>query len=95
MQQRLIDILCERAAQRGEPVEANDILTRATVGSAHACLNAAIRAAFLSNDPKSLASRLDAVMTTLRPATRSERNTAGANELVQVRKVSKRKAHSA
>ena len=68
MQQRLIDILCERAAQRGEPVAANDILTRAIMGSAHACLNAAIRAAFLSSDPKSLASRLDAVMTTLRPA---------------------------
>jgi AcrR family transcriptional regulator len=68
MQQRLIDILCERAVQRGEPAEANDILTRAIVGSAYACLNGAIRAAFLSNDPKSLASRLDAVMTTLRPA---------------------------
>lgn len=66
MQQRLIDILCERAAQRG--VESNDILTRAIMGSAHACLNAAIRAAFLSNNPQSLASRLDAVMTTLRPA---------------------------
>ena len=66
MQQRLIDILCERAAQHG--VEANDILTRAIMGSAHACLNAAIRAAFLSNNPQSLASRLDAVMTTLRPA---------------------------
>jgi AcrR family transcriptional regulator len=86
IQQRLIDLLCERAARRGERVEANDILTRAIVGSAYACFQTAIRAAFLSKEPHSLASHLDAVMTTLRPAMLAEGNAASATKATQTRK---------
>lgn len=95
IEQALIDVLCARAAQRGEQVEAGDILTRAIVGSAHACLNAAIRAAFLSNEPLSLASRLDAVMTTLRPAMLAERRAADTAAPAETRKTRKKTTRAA
>jgi hypothetical protein len=51
---RLAEVLRERAARRGEASgELRDLLTRATVGAAWACVKAILRVAFAAEDPSS------------------------------------------
>ena len=68
LQKRMVATLHDRAAERGDPAESDAVL-RAVVGSAFACLEAAI-VCFTdgSVDGPVLAGRLDEVMTALRPA---------------------------
>ncbi|WP_170141008.1 TetR family transcriptional regulator [Allonocardiopsis opalescens] len=65
MQQRLVDALLARAAERGETPD--EPVLRAVVGSAFACLQAALSCAAGSSHPADLAEQLDAVMAAVRP----------------------------
>ena len=68
LQKRMVQTLHDRASERGEEPESDAVL-RAVVGSAFACLEAAITC-FTDGSTKGpvLAGRLDEVMTALRPA---------------------------
>jgi AcrR family transcriptional regulator len=89
-QDRLSDTLRKRAARRGEKAGGNEALARAIVGSAYACLIAAMRAALSSDDPLSLASRLDEVMEALRPTTPAEPHAARGAAAVAVKRRNKK-----
>ncbi|HTW07791.1 MAG TPA: hypothetical protein VME46_09780 [Acidimicrobiales bacterium] len=57
--------------RRGEERDdLSDLLTRATVGAAWACIRAILPVAFASEDPSSAVALLDIVMGTMRPAGR-------------------------
>jgi len=67
VEERSAELLLERAAERGERAEAGEVLTRATVGAAWACLRATFRAALASEGPSSGLALLGSVMDALRP----------------------------
>lgn len=66
IQQRLTDRLLERAAANGS--DSDRIVTRALVGSAFACLHAAMSHLAAGGDPAQFERHLDQAMTALRPA---------------------------
>ncbi|NIY64267.1 TetR/AcrR family transcriptional regulator [Streptomyces malaysiensis] len=66
-QERLTDELVSRARERGPQHECDQLLLRATVGAAFACLQACVSHVVRTGDAGNLSSRLDRVMTSLRP----------------------------
>lgn len=70
-EQRLAQVLLERSAHRGEARdETRNVLTRATVGAALACVKAVLPVALSSEDPTTVVALLAVTMNALRPSGR-------------------------
>jgi len=68
IQQRLTEVLLERAAARGPGGASDPVVMRAMVGAAFACLHAAISQVAAGGDPERFVPHLDRSMDALRPA---------------------------
>jgi AcrR family transcriptional regulator len=76
LQDAITELLVERAHRRGEEIDTTDPALRALVGTAFACLRAAVRGTLTSADPEHVGRRLDAVMAAMQPRMTMRRNDA-------------------